>query len=265
MTYTVDTIDMLSDLPVATKTFENVDLYPGREMLSHIVANTPDVELLLVQNGVVVGDIATDGTTTMRPQSPPSTPGVLPPTIPATPPTPGTPLPPATTPQTPWVPRNPSWATDTPSTDYTYMAYDEATDTPPTAGPVTHLPIPAPARATRIIFTADNPQFTVDGQQRTSQGTPFIDPATNRMMVPLRTLVEATGQTVEWDSANRAALIHLPTGTLTIPAGELLPDGMGTVIIVGDRVFIPLRFVMYAFDATVEWDSANRGAIITMR
>ena len=45
--------------------FHNVPLTFGREMLSEIVANTPDVRLLIVEDGQVVGEIAEDGTETM--------------------------------------------------------------------------------------------------------------------------------------------------------------------------------------------------------
>ena len=83
------------------------------------------------------------------------------------------------------------------------------------------------------------------------------------MMVPLRTLSEALDIQVEWHDATRAAHILLPTGTLTIPADEMLPEGMGAVIIANDRIFVPLRFVMYAFDADVRWDGDNSAAIIT--
>ena len=83
------------------------------------------------------------------------------------------------------------------------------------------------------------------------------------MMIPLRTLAEALGIDVDWDSSARAAIIFLPTGTLTLPVDQQLPDGMGAPLIVDNRTFVPLRFVMYAFDAVVDWDSANRAAVIT--
>jgi len=68
MTYTIETLDVLSGTPTATKTFENVQLYSGRQMVSEIVANTSNVQLLLEENSVVVGDIATNGTITRRTQ-----------------------------------------------------------------------------------------------------------------------------------------------------------------------------------------------------
>jgi len=126
------------------------------------------------------------------------------------------------------------------------------------------IPLPPPAATeSRLVFTISNIQYMLNGNARTSVGVPFIDPATDRMMIPLRTLAEAMGVEVDWDSATRSAIVFLPTGTLIIPADEMLPDGMGSAIIVSDRVFIPLRFVMYALNATVEWDSANRAAIIS--
>ena len=102
------------------------------------------------------------------------------------------------------------------------------------------------------------------GQTFTSVGAPFIDPATDRMMIPLRTLAEATGATATWDDVNRTAIIGLPDGSqLILPMGQPLPDGMGMPMMVGDRVFVPLRFAMDAMGKTVIWDSVNRAGIIT--
>jgi len=115
----------------------------------------------------------------------------------------------------------------------------------------------------RLIFTVGNIQYVLNDNARTSVGEPFIDPTTDRMMIPLRTLTEAIGANVEWNSATRSAIIDLPTGQLILPVDEPLPDGMGIPMLVNDRAFIPLRFVMYAFNKTVEWDSANRAAIIS--
>ncbi|MCL1786636.1 MAG: stalk domain-containing protein [Defluviitaleaceae bacterium] len=123
--------------------------------------------------------------------------------------------------------------------------------------------LPPPAPASRLTFTAGQEAYLLNGQLHTAVGAPFIDTATDRMMIPLRTFAEALGFAVEWDRAARAAIIHLPAGPLVIPADEMLPDGLGTVMMVDDRVFVPLRFVMYAFEADVAWDSANRAAVIT--
>ena len=195
------------------------------------------------------------------------------PPVPPVPPVP--PLPPPTPeqaplqPLTPWIPRNQQVDITIPpdyeqeqyvdEDDTDYGQYDDADYDEYDAEP----PIELPQAANTLIFTNGHADYVLNGQVRTGVGVVFIEAATDRMMIPLRTLSEALGMRVEWDSATRSALIHLPTGTLVIPADEMLPDGMGSVIIVEDRIFVPLRFVMYAFDANVEWDSANRAAIIT--
>jgi len=58
-----ETLGGLSDTSSEMKTFENVALSPGREFVSEIV-DTWDVRLFVVENGQIVGEIATDGTET---------------------------------------------------------------------------------------------------------------------------------------------------------------------------------------------------------
>ena len=187
-----------------------------------------------------------------EPPQPPS----LPPAITETPPS---------APYIPWTPRTTAVqqttddatqyeAYDGEQDDVLYEIYeeDEADDDAP--------PLPS---SNNLIFTVGNIQYLLNDQPRTSVGAPFIDLATDRMMIPLRTLAEALGVDVEWDSATRSAIVHLSTGALVVPADQMLPDGMGSAIIVSDRIFVPLRFVMYAFNANVEWDSANRAAVIS--
>jgi len=60
MMYNVETVDVLSPTPHATKTFTNVTLTPGREFISEI-ATTPDVRLLVVENGQPVAEVLEDG------------------------------------------------------------------------------------------------------------------------------------------------------------------------------------------------------------
>ena len=219
---------------------------------------------------------------TNLPPDPPVLPPQLPPQQPVPPQPPVTYYVPVSTPLLPLVQRQqqpqPSQPVDT--DDDAYILYDDYddcddydehdseddSDTEYPVETVEHVLVPPPpptAAVNRLTFTAGNVQYMFNGQSRMGAGIPFIDPATDRMMIPLRTLAEALGVEVDWDSATRSALVHLPTGTIAISADELLPDGMGSAIMVNDRVFIPLRFVMYAFNATVEWDSIHRAGIIT--
>ena len=257
---------------VATFDLASLDLGVGTHTIQ-VRALGDDIDFLSSAQSSPVDFIIQSQSQPPAPQPPPQPPVSQPPAPPTPqPPTiPGSPLPPSSpSSYTPWEPRNPSLAvqpSQPAAPDVAYIIYED--DAPPRQipTPVVAMPMPpqAPSAANRLVFTAGSAQFTLGNQIRTSQGTPFIDPATNRMMVPLRTLAEATGETVTWDSYTRSALVHFAGGTLSIFADEMLPDDMGTVLIINDRVFIPLRFVMYAFDATVNWDSANRSAVITMQ
>ena len=61
MTYTVETVDVLSDTPHAVRAFENVSLYPGREFISEIV-NTQNIRLLIIEDDFAIGEANPDGT-----------------------------------------------------------------------------------------------------------------------------------------------------------------------------------------------------------
>ena len=132
------------------------------------------------------------------------------------------------------------------------------------APPLTTLPVPEQS-ATTLIFTSNSERYFYRGRWHAGIGTPFIDPATDRMMVPIRTIAEAIDVAVDWCDDTRAAVIYLPDGKLLLPIDEPLPNGMGTPVIVEDRVFVPLRFIMYTLGADVEWDSENNTAVITMQ
>jgi len=115
----------------------------------------------------------------------------------------------------------------------------------------------------QLVFTAGQINFLLDGKTRTAVGAPFLDPATDRMMVPLRTVAESTGVEVRWDDDTRSAVIYLPDEIIIIPVDEPLPDGMGSTMLVNDRTFVPLRFVMEAFGADAQWYEPNLQAIIS--
>jgi len=186
------------------------------------------------------------------PVIPPQVPPVVVPDVPA--------APAPDLPSFPYIP----WSPGARTTEYTI--YEETDDTPPYLIIYDDTPpllAPPLSSANRLIFTAGNAEYLLNGQSRIGVGTPFIDPAFDRMMIPLRTLAEAVGIDVEWDSAARSAVLHLPTGVLILPVDEPLPDDMGMPMLVGDRAFVPLRFVMYALDKSVAWDSPNRAAVIT--
>ncbi|MCX8095537.1 MAG: copper amine oxidase N-terminal domain-containing protein [Caldisericia bacterium] len=102
---------------------------------------------------------------------------------------------------------------------------------------------------------------------------PFI--YNNRTMVPLRFISESIGATVDWDSVVRIVTITIENSEGLKKILKLSPDSnvaslngkpykMDTSpIIKNDRVYLPVRFIMEAFGAKVEWRSLERRILIT--
>lgn len=96
-----------------------------------------------------------------------------------------------------------------------------------------------------------------------SSGEPFVD-ANGRTQVPLRVVMEQYGCDVEWDSANNAAVITKGDITVIVPIGQsyILVNGktvaMDTAALVQNgRTYVPIRAVLEAFGADVEWDNGK--------
>ena len=82
-------------------------------------------------------------------------------------------------------------------------------------------------------------------------------------MVPIRFIAEAFGATVVWHDETKTDLIYLGDRSLSITLNKPLPDNMGTAVIVGDRLFVPVRYVSEQLGARVDWVAATKTVIIT--
>ena len=92
----------------------------------------------------------------------------------------------------------------------------------------------------------------------------------DRVMVPMRTIFEALGASIEWDSINRriTATRNDLVVIATIGDRNMYVNGIRTVMdvaptIVNDRTLVPVRFVSEAFGADVEWVNETRVVIIS--
>jgi len=91
---------------------------------------------------------------------------------------------------------------------------------------------------------------------------PFIDPATNRAMVPLRVIAESLDAEVRWQGATRTVFISRGGVEINLQIDVPLPGDMGTPVIVNDRTFVPLRYVSDVMGARVRWDEVARAVYI---
>ncbi|MZP30409.1 DUF1343 domain-containing protein [Heliobacterium undosum] len=111
-------------------------------------------------------------------------------------------------------------------------------------------------------------RVVVDGREVPFDSAPYLD-RNDRVMVPLRAIVEALGASVTWNGA---------TGTITVEkAGNrsLFTVGSPSAVIQGEkkrldaapvilgaRTMIPARYVTEAVGGAVEWDGARRTVIV---
>lgn len=100
------------------------------------------------------------------------------------------------------------------------------------------------------------------GQPVVNDVAPFIDPATNRTMVPLRVIAEGLGAEVDFCDETRTVTIVQNGTELTLTIDVPLPGDLGTPVIVNERTFVPARYVMELFDATVRWDEVAQAVYV---
>jgi hypothetical protein len=101
--------------------------------------------------------------------------------------------------------------------------------------------------------------------------SPFIDPASNRSMVPIRAIAEIFGAEVKWNATKREISIswNKKLIVLTINSDLALIDGAqykmdARPVIRKDRTFVPLRFISEAFGAQIQWYAQDQKIVISL-
>lgn len=91
-----------------------------------------------------------------------------------------------------------------------------------------------------------------------------------RVLVPVRGFFEKIGVTVDWNSANRIVIIKDDSREIMMEAGNraVLNNGAVeyldcSVIIRGNRAFIPIRYISENFGYKVEWDGKTKSVHVT--
>gem|GEM_PF-2138849 len=110
-----------------------------------------------------------------------------------------------------------------------------------------------------LRFEIDNTTYTDRGVSITLEAAPFI--AYDRTMVPLRVIIEAMGA-ADVSFVDGVVSFVVQGFPISLTIGQPLPGGFGTPVIIADRTFVPLAYVMDAVGANVRWDGTNRAAYI---
>lgn len=95
-------------------------------------------------------------------------------------------------------------------------------------------------------------------------GMPFID-NNNRMLVPVRKILEYIGADVEYAEANRTVFsvkdgvhIEIPIDMKYISVNGQRTDMDTSAVIVEGRTYLPLRYVLQGFGYNIEWHEGSR-------
>jgi len=130
--------------------------------------------------------------------------------------------------------------------------------------PITYRPIqpPRPPVLQTIRLAIGSTVYTIDDAPHESDVAPFIDPAYDRAMIPLRVVSEALGANVDWIPTTRTVWIDMPGASYQLIIDTPLPGGMGVPVLYQDRVFVPVRYVAEILGATPRWDGSNAAVYI---
>lgn len=88
-----------------------------------------------------------------------------------------------------------------------------------------------------------------------------------RTLVPVRFVAEALGYDVDWEDKTRTAVIDGGRIRLIINSKTAVIQDISVALevparIIGDRTYVPLRFLSENLNCTVDWFAANRSIII---
>jgi uncharacterized repeat protein (TIGR02543 family) len=121
-----------------------------------------------------------------------------------------------------------------------------------------------------VVLKVGNPTITVNGtsEKIDAQGSkPIIKDG--RTLLPIRTLIESLGGTVEWNGKEQKATITLNGHSMVLWIGKTtaLVDGSKATLdvaplIINGRTYIPLRFVSEHLGGSVNWDDKTQTVTI---
>lgn len=116
---------------------------------------------------------------------------------------------------------------------------------------------------TIIRIAIGSAEYTVNGLPRFGEAAPFIDADTGRTMVSLDFVSEALNTQVDWLEETRTISILRNGQYWEIQLDTPLSTDMGTAVLVGDHIFVPLAYITQLLDAHIRWDGNARAVYIT--
>ena len=121
-----------------------------------------------------------------------------------------------------------------------------------------------------ITLSVNSPIITVDGTQtELENGTnPIV--LHNRILLPIRTIVETMGGSVSWNNETKTATLQYEQNEINMTIGNTTAYVNGETktldvapIIVNEQMMFPIRFIAENFGFSVDWEKQTQTVIIT--
>lgn len=117
---------------------------------------------------------------------------------------------------------------------------------------------------------ASDIRIILDGEELSTDASPYMKPGANVTMVPLRVIGENLGAQVAWSQTDQTATIQKDGSTLVLTLGSSAVQVGGSTVnleasveISSGRTMVPLRFVSEQLGINVDWNGKNRTIILT--
>ncbi|MDO9533788.1 MAG: stalk domain-containing protein [Bacillota bacterium] len=114
-----------------------------------------------------------------------------------------------------------------------------------------------------FAFAQNEIRIFLNGQEIFMDTAPVIE--AGRTLVPARFVLEAMGAVVEWNDSTSTVFVKMDEKTIELPIGNRTVRINGSPLrldvparLIGNRTFIPLRFVTENLGAEVYWDAVGR-------
>lgn len=123
------------------------------------------------------------------------------------------------------------------------------------------------ATATEIPESVNPYKLIVDTTYLNEASVKVVD---GRTCVPLRSLLQATGATVEWQSETRSVILNrngreisltIDSNVMKTPEGNVIMD-VAPYLHEGTTTYMPIRAICEAYNFTVEWDTPTRTILV---
>jgi len=129
-----------------------------------------------------------------------------------------------------------------------------------------------PLETIQIVLQIGSSQALINGTPKELDAPPFIDPKTNRTLVPLRFIAEAFKAKVSWDGSMKMVTVVKGNEKIILQVGNMMAVVNGTTIkmdqppvIVNGRTMVPIRFISESLGAQVKWVPENGTIVITYK